>query len=113
MPGSLVHVGSMGMCPHLGQISVISTNTRVLVSGMAVATMLDTFPILGCIFQLPGTPTVPHPCVQVQWITPATRVFVNFQPVVLQISGGACLAADFAPQGPPTITFAQPRVSGL
>jgi hypothetical protein len=101
------------MCPHLGQISVVSTNTRVFVSGMPVATMFDTFPIVGCIFQIPATPPIPHPCVRVQWLVPATRVFVNAQPAILQISGGLCLAVDQAPQGPPTILTTQPRVIGM
>jgi hypothetical protein len=113
MPGALVHVGAMGMCPHLGQISVISTNTRVFVGNMPVATALDTFPIVGCVFQIPATPPIPHPCVQVKWLVPATRVFVNFLPVVLQVSGGLCLAVDMLPQGPPAMTTVQPRVTGI
>jgi hypothetical protein len=113
MPGPLVHVGSVGMCPHLGQISVISTNMRVFVSGMQVATLLDKFPIAGCIFTLPGTPPPPHPCVQVQWILPATRVFVNGLPAILQLSTGVCLAVDMLPQGPSTIVGTQPRVIGM
>jgi hypothetical protein len=113
MPGPLVHVGAVGMCPHLGQISVVSSNVRVFVSGMPVATMMDTYPILGCIFTLPGTPPIPHPCVRVQWLVPATRVFVNAQPAILQLSTGLCLAVDMVPQGPPTIVTTQPRVIGM
>jgi hypothetical protein len=113
MPGFLVHVGAQGMCPHLGQISVLSTNTRVFVSGVPVATLMDNFPILGCIFQIPATPPIPHPCVRVQWTVPATRVFVNGQPAILQLSTGLCLAVDMVPQGPPVITFTQTRVIGM
>jgi hypothetical protein len=101
------------LCPHLGQISVVSSNTRVFVSGMPVATMFDAFPIVGCIFQIPATPPIPHPCVRVQWLVPATRVFVNLQPAVLQLSTGLCLAVDMLPQGPPTIITTQPRVTGM
>jgi len=113
MPGALVHVGATGLCPHLGQISVVSSNTRVFVSGMPVATILDTFPIAFCIFQIPATPPIPHPCVRVQWIIGATRVFVNGIPAVLQQSTGLCLAADFIPQGPPTMIPTQFRVIGV
>jgi hypothetical protein len=113
MPGPLVHVGAVGMCPHLGQMSVISSNVRVFVSGMPVATLADQFPILGCIFQIPATPPIPHPCVRAQWILPATRVFVNGLPAILQVSAGLCLAIDMVPQGPATIVSAQPRVIGM
>ena|SRR5215207_6244550 len=112
-PSPLVHVGATGMCPHLGQISVISSNTRVFVSNMPVATLVDTFPIAGCIFQIPVTPPIPHPCVRVQWVVPATRVFVNLQPVILQLSSGLCQAVDMLPQGPATMITTQPRVIGI
>ena len=114
MPGALVHVGALGACPHLGQMTVTSTNTRVFLIGMQpVATIADKFPIALCPFTLPTTPPTPHPCVQAVWTVPATRVFVNNVPVVLQLSTGVCLAADFAPQGPAKVTFAQPLVTGL
>ena len=113
MPGFLVHVGATGNCPHLGQIAVLSSNTKVFVSGVPVATLLDNFPIVGCVFTLPGTPPVPHPCVRVQWLMPATRVFVNGQPAILQLSTGLCLAVDMVPQGPPIIVTTQTRVTGV
>jgi hypothetical protein len=43
---------------------------------------------------------------------PATRVFVNGQPVILQTSTGLCQSAEQIPQGPPTIVATQPRVIG-
>lgn len=113
MPGFLVHVGAAAMCPHAGQVSIVSSNTRVLVSGQPVATLADTFTVAGCPFQIPfGVGTKPQPCVRVQWIVPATRVFVNGQPVILQTSGGVCLSVEQIPQGPPTVTVTQTRVVG-
>jgi len=109
MPGPLVQVGATAICPHGGPVTILSTNTRVLVSGMPVATMSDTFMIAGCVFNISGAP---HPCVKVQWLVPAVRVLVNGQPAILQTSTGLCLAADQAPQGPPTIIVTQPRVIG-
>jgi hypothetical protein len=47
MPGPLFHVGATAICPHAGQITTISTNARVLVNGMPVATMGDTFLVSG------------------------------------------------------------------
>ena len=56
--------------------------------------------------------STPHPCVRIQWLTPATRVMVMGQPAILQSSTGLGLAPDQAPQGPPTIVATQPRVIG-
>ena len=109
MPGPLFHVSAVAMCSHGGQVQTISTNTRVLVGGMAVATMSDQFVVAGCAFNVGG---VAHPCVKIQWLTPATRVLVNGQPAILQTSTGLGLAADQAPQGPPAVVSTQPRVVG-
>ena len=110
MPGPLFHVGATAICPHAGQVTTISTNTRVLANGMPVATMGDTFLVAGCAFTIP--PGKPQPCVKVQWLVPAVRVLVNGQPVILQTSVGLCQSAEQIPQGPPTIVATQPRVIG-
>ncbi|TVP69179.1 MAG: hypothetical protein EA339_14955 [Rhodobacteraceae bacterium] len=108
MPGPIYHVGATAMCPHGGQVTTISSNTRVLVSGMPAATLADSSVVAGCAFQLPG-PT-PSPCVTVQWLMPAARVLVNGQPVLLQTSPSLALAATRAPQGPASVTVNQTRV---
>lgn len=110
MPGPLFHVNATAICPHAGQVTTISSNTRVLVGGMPVATMADTFLIAGCAFTIPGPK--PQPCVKVQWLVPAARVLVNGQPAILQTSPGLCLSAEQIPQGPPTVVVNQPRVIG-
>ena len=113
MPGLLVHVGAVIMCPHAGQVSVISSNTRVLVSGMPVATMADNYLVAGCPFTVPAGPAPkPQPCVRVQWLVPATRVLVNGQPAILQLSTGLCLSVEQIPQGPPNVVTTQTRVMG-
>jgi uncharacterized Zn-binding protein involved in type VI secretion len=109
MPGYLFHVGAQAMCPHGGQISTTSSNTRVKVGGQLVATNADTSLIAGCPF---STSAGPHPCVKVQWLVPAARVKVNHQPALLQTSTALCLAADQLPQGAPQVTVAQKRVKG-
>ncbi|MUL34949.1 hypothetical protein [Gloeocapsopsis dulcis] len=111
MPGLLFHVGASAICPHAGQISTISSNTRVLVSGQPVATLADTYLIAGCPFTIPGPK--PQPCVKAQWLVPAMRVFINGQPAILQTSTGICQSLEQIPQGPPTIVGSQPRVSGM
>jgi uncharacterized Zn-binding protein involved in type VI secretion len=109
VPGPLFHVGATAICSHAGQVQTISSNTRVLVNGMPVATLADQFLVAGCPFVIG---TTPHPCVRIQWLTPATRVMVMGQPAILQSSTGLGLAPDQAPQGPPTIVATQPRVIG-
>jgi hypothetical protein len=109
MPGFLFHVGATAMCPHGGPVETIPTSPRVLVSGQPVAAMGDTYLVAGCVFNISG---VPHPCVMVQWLAPATRVLVDGQPAILQTSAGLCLAADMSPQGPPLVVQTQVRVAG-
>ncbi len=108
MPGPLFHVGATAICPHAGPVTTISSNVRVLVSGMPVATMGDTFTVAGCVFTVAGPK--PQPCVLVRWLVPAVRVLVNGQPAILQTSAGLCFSAEQAPQGPPTVISTQPRV---
>ncbi len=110
MPGPLYHVGATAICPHAGQVQTVSSNVRVLVGGMPVATMADTSLIAGCAFTLPGGK--PQPCIRVQWIVPAARVLVNGVPALLQTSTGLCLSPEQIPQGPPTVVANQPRVVG-
>jgi hypothetical protein len=108
VPGPLLHVGATVLCSHGGPAQFVSTNARVLVGGMPVATFADQTLVAGCAFN----PGAPHPCVRVQWLVPAARVLVNGAPALLQTSTGLCLAADQAPQGAPVPVTVQPRVVG-
>jgi hypothetical protein len=110
MPGFLMHVGASAMCPHAGQMTVISTNTRVLVSGQPVATQSDTFLIAGCPFNVSSKP---QPCVTVRWLAPATRVRVLGQPAILNTSSGLAHSGEQIPQGAPIVTAVQSRVRGI
>ncbi|WP_420124760.1 hypothetical protein [Nakamurella sp.] len=107
MPGPVMQVGGVAMCPHGGQISVITSNTRVLVGGTPATLQGDTYPVAGCPFT-PGP--APQPCLTTQWIVVATRVTVLGQPLVIQGGTGLCLGPTQAPQGPATILSTQPRV---
>ena len=111
MPGPLYHLGAQAICPHGGTVTVISTNTRVIVSGQPVATMGDSYTVAGCPFQIPiPGGTKPQPCVTAKFLVPATRVMVNGQPAIIQTSTGLCQSAEQIPQGSPTIVATQPRV---
>jgi len=81
-------------------------------SGPAV-TASDVHTVAGCPFTVPGPK--PQPCVTITWV-PATRVFVNGQPAVVQVTGpgqGICKSAEQIPQGPPVIAAVQTRVTGV
>ena len=108
MAGLIVTVGATALCPHAGSVSIVSTNTRVLLGGQPAATSADSFLIAGCAFTV-GPKA--QPCVKVQWLVPAVRVKVNGQPVILQNSTGLCLSAEQIPQGAPNVVVTQPRVT--
>ena len=113
MANPLLHVGATAICPHSGQVSLSTPNTRVVVGGQPVATMADSDTVAGCPFQIPvGAGTKPQPCVRIQWLVPAARVRVGGQPALLQTSSGLCLSAEQIPQGPPNVTVTQVRVRG-
>jgi hypothetical protein len=107
MPGPVSHVGAVTICPHGGQVSAVTSNTRVLVGGMPAVTLADTFPVAGCAFAVGPKP---QPCLTARWLVVATRVTVMGQPVVIQGGTGLCFSPEQAPQGPPTVVSAQPRV---
>ena len=92
-------------------MSSITSNGRVRVSNQLVVTLADTFPIAGLVFTLPVIG--PHPCITAKWITSATRILINGQPVILNDSVGLCQSADQSPQGPPNVIATQPRVKGI
>jgi hypothetical protein len=110
MPGPLFHVGAVAMCPHGGMVTTISSNVRVMVTGMPVATLADQYMVAGCVFNIAGVPT---PCLRVQWITSATRVLVNGIPPITALSTGLSMLVTGAPGGPPIVVTTQPRVSAL
>jgi hypothetical protein len=113
MPGFLLHVGATMQCTHQAPATTMPAQTRVLVSGQPVATTGNQITVTGCPFTVPGPK--PQPCVSVRWTMPSTRVQVNGQPVLLQPSlgtgPGVCLSAEQIPQGPPTVSSVQTRVT--
>ncbi|MGD0376460.1 MAG: hypothetical protein ABSB01_17990 [Streptosporangiaceae bacterium] len=108
MPAPLFQAGAVATCPHGGQVTTISANTRVLVSGMPVALVTDQFMVAGCVFALLPSGT-PQPCVKVQWTVPTAETLVNGQPAVTALSVGLCIAANGVPNGPATVMSTQLR----
>lgn len=113
MADPLVHVGASMNCPHGAGIQVISSNTRVLVSGQPVATVNDSYVVSGCPFQVPiGIGTKPQPCVTARFTVPANRVLVGGAPAIITTSTGICQSAEQIPQGPPMVVSTQLKASG-
>jgi hypothetical protein len=105
MAGPLFVVAATAMCPHGGQLSTVSADTRVQAGGTPVALVTDQFMVAGCAFTLPsGTP---QPCLTVQWSAPTARTLINSQPAITAASVGLCIAANGAPNGPAIIASTQ------
>lgn len=106
MPGFLLHVGATVLCSHGGQAQPTVSNSRVTVSGQPTVTMSGPYTVAGC--TLPPPPAANGPCVTAQWVSAATRLTSNGQPLLLLDSQAIC-----APTGTPLmIVSSQTRVNG-
>lgn len=106
MPGFLLHFGATVLCSHAGQAQPTVVNPRVLVSGQPTVTLPGPWVVAGCV--LPPPPAANGPCVTAQFVTSATRVMSNGQPLLLLDSQAIC-----APTGTPLmIVVTQTRATG-
>ena len=106
MPGFLLHLGAVVQCSHAGQAMPTVTNPRVTVSGQPIVMQPSPYTVAGC--TMPPPMAGNGPCVTAQWITGATRVLSNGQPVLLQDSQAIC-----TPTGTPLLILTtQTRVLG-
>lgn len=104
MPGFVLHLGATVMCAHAGQAMPAAPNPRVTVSGQPTVTLASPYLVVGCPFVPPGGN---GPCVTAQFVTAATRVTSNGQPLLLLDSQAIC-----APTGTPLlILVTQVRVT--
>jgi hypothetical protein len=107
MPGFLLHVGATVMCAHGGQAQPAVPNPRVLVSGQPTVTIASPYIVAGCAMPPPSAGN--GPCVTAQFVTAATRVLSNGQPLLLIDSQAVCV-----PTGTPLIpSVTQVRVTGM
>ncbi|WP_377305253.1 hypothetical protein [Rhodanobacter umsongensis] len=107
MPGFLIHVGASVLCSHGGQAQATAPNPRVTVSGQPSVTMPAPWLVAGC--ALPPPTAANGPCVSAQFVTAATRVTSNGQPLLLIDSQAIC-----APTGTPLlIVTSQTRVTAM
>lgn len=83
------------MCSHGGTAQPVVV-PQVTVSGQPIVTLSSTYTVAGC--AMPPPPSGNGPCVTAQFVTAATRVTVNGQPVLLNTSQATCV-----PTGTPLI----------
>jgi hypothetical protein len=107
MPGFLLHLGATVLCSHAGQAQPTAPNPRVMVNGTPTVTLAAPYVVAGCALSPP--PAANGPCVTAQFVTAATRVTSNGQPLLLLDSQAIC-----APTGTPLIiVVTQTRVTGI
>ena len=107
MPGTLLHVGAQVLCAHAGQAQATVPNPRVMVSGQPTVAMTSPYVVAGC--ALPPPPAANGPCVTAQFVTAATRVTSNGQPLLLLDSQAVCV-----PTGTPLmVVMTQMRVTAM
>lgn len=107
MPGPLLHIGATVLCSHAGQAQATVPNPRVMVSAMPTVAMTGPWMIAGC--ALPPPAVANGPCVTAQFVTAATRVTSNAQPLLLMDSQAIC-----TPTGTPLLIVAtQTRVIAM
>src|SRR5262245_62137967 len=105
MPGFLLHFGAQVLCSHAGQAQPMVPNPRVVVSTQPTVAITSPYVIAGCTFVPPAN----GPCVTAQFVTAATRVSSNGQPLLLLDSQAIC-----APTGTPLlIVLTQTRVTAI
>jgi len=80
-------------CLHSGQVKTPPSQTRVLAMGSPVLVQSDLGTVTGC----PFATSQPSPCTVVTWASAATRVFVNFTPVLTSASSGSATNPNAGP----------------
>ncbi|MEY2500013.1 MAG: hypothetical protein QOI07_347 [Verrucomicrobiota bacterium] len=107
MPGFLLHVGAQVLCSHAGQAQPTVPNPKVLVSAQPTVAITSPYTIAGCTMPPPSAGN--GPCVTAQFVTAATRVTSNGQPLLLLDSQATCV-----PTGTPLlVVLTQTRVTAI
>ena len=112
MPGFPMTVAAVASCSHQGHATIAPDQTAVTIQGTLAATSASLITVVGC----PFTPVAYHPCVTIRWLMPSTKVTAQGKPLILMpppgagVAPGLGMAADQAPQGPPTVMTNQLNV---
>jgi hypothetical protein len=107
MPGFLLHLGATVFCAHAGQAQPMVTNPSVTVNGKPTVTLAAPYTIVGC--AQPPLFLGSGPCVTAQFVSAATRLTSNGQPLLLQDSQAICVPTAT----PLFVTVVQTRVTGI
>jgi hypothetical protein len=91
MPAPILTTMSSIMCPHGGQCVPVPSVPGIFLFGAQPLTVNDTFPIVGCTFNISG---VPAPCLLVEWTLPAIGTTCRGVPVLLATSVGLCMGGS-------------------
>ena len=109
MAGNILNTSSTIMCPHGGQATLFTSNTRVFADGAPALLESDIHPVVGCPFTVGPKYS---PCVRMEWSAGASKVAIGGTPVLVQTSVGRCLNAESATQGVAIIVNTQIKASG-
>jgi hypothetical protein len=107
MPGKNLTTASQIMCPHGGQATLLTTNTKVFANNALVLLESDIHLVVGCSFTV-GLKY--SPCVRIEWSVGSTKVSVDGTTTLVKTSIGKCMNAEGAPQGVATIVNTQTKV---
>jgi uncharacterized Zn-binding protein involved in type VI secretion len=88
MPSPVLSTAAVLTCAHGGPAQPLAGQSRVMIGGQPVATLATTYAIAFC--PLPPAPAGPGPCRIGRFITAASRVTVQGQPVLLQSGASIC-----------------------
>ncbi len=116
MPGFALALDTGVQCTHLAKGMIGPGQSRVLLGGRLAATTANAITVPpGCPFQVPPPAgPKPQPCTSITWGSVAGKVTVGGVPLLLGTPGtvaGVCRSTEQIPQGPPTVTTIQTKVS--
>lgn len=97
MAGKTLTTASRLQCPHGGTVQILSSHPAAAACGHPIATVGDTFLIVGCPFLLP--PAIPSPCLTVKWLVSDRVGTVRGSATLSEGSAGMCMSAAQLPQG--------------
>lgn len=119
MPGYLLTMSCVVMCPHGGQAKPVAPNPRVKLSGTPVPMSAPPFMIAGCPMAVPPPAGPgPTPCISAMFLTPTATMRVKSMGQGLLCQSSTTSPAITTPPSPPApllpVAFAgQVRVKGM
>ena len=108
MAGNVLTTASTVKCTHGGQVTLLTSNSKVLARGAPVLLETDVHPVVGCPFTVGPKYS---PCVRIEWSAGSQQMSVGGTPVLTRSSVGKCYGAEGAVQGVATVVNTQPKAS--